>query len=370
MKIAIMTWFSYCNYGTVLQAMATCRFLNGKGHDAKIIQYYPKIEMKRGGGIRDIFNRVRTKIMNKGNYPIIHKTYADVFERYIKDNVVLTRLCKEKSDLEALEKEYDAFICGSDQIWSPMWFDGHYFLDFVNDDSKKIAYAPSFGVGSIDDLVIRNEISDLLQSFTYLSSREKQGVNLVKELIGREPQLVLDPTFLLSKNEWITEMGLKESNEDKYLLIYFLGYNEKYWKESVDFANKMGMSIRIIPVYKKDLEREGVIKEGVNPAEFLDLILNASYICTDSFHGIALAINFGKQFCCFERFSNKDKNSQNSRIYNILEQMELNDRLFVKNTKKNMQEWIDYSQKKNILEFKRKESANFLISALDDIKPL
>ncbi len=362
MKIAIMTWFSYMNYGTFLQATALCKKLEAFGHEVKIIQYYPreKEELLPDKSLLSEFtDKVIRKIKNRGVRNIIAEKNGDIFKAYSEKYFNLTRKCESLSDLEGLNKEFDAFICGSDQVWSPLAFDSHYFLDFVKNPDKKIAYAPSMGVTEIKVKEIEDEIKKLLENFEKISVREESGSEFVSSVKGRKIPVTLDPTLLLAKAEWAEIFNIKEKKE-KYLLAYFLGNNEKYIKRSEKIARKLNLEFRIVPVFEKDLSRTGALS-SVGPEEFADLFYNAEYVCTDSFHGVAFAVNFGKDFTCFERFKKSDKENQNTRIYNILEKLSLEARLSTTCEK----EKIDKKATELKLKGLREASEEFLTVSLD-----
>ncbi len=361
MKIAIMTWFSYMNYGTFLQATALSEKLKSYGHEVKIIQYYPR-EKEPLLPDKNIFaefaEKAARKIRNRGIRNIVAERSGNLFNAYSEKYFDLTEKCETLSDLEKLSEEFDAFICGSDQIWSPLVFDSHYYLDFVKDSHKKIAYAPSMGVTEIKTEEIRTEINKLLENFEKISVREESGSRIISEIKKREIPVVLDPTLLLTKKDWAELFNLRKKKE-KYLLAYFLGNNERHIKKSQEIAKRLNLEFRIIPVFEKDLSRLGVVS-GVGPEEFTDLFYNAEYVCTDSFHGVAFSVNFGKDFTCFERFKKGDKENQNTRIYNILEKLDLKSRLSQSCEKRP----VDKKTTELKLNFLREKSEAFLISSL------
>lgn len=156
---------------------------------------------------------------------------------------------------------------------------------------------------------------------------EYSGV-IIQDITGKNVRTVLDPTLLLKKEEW-NEFESKSIpiQESPYLLVYMLGLNKTNWKRIYKIAKELNIEVKIIPVYKKDFMRQGCIREAVGPAEFLSLIRSASFICTDSFHGLAFSITYEKPFIVFERFTETDPLNQNSRIYNLLDLLKLNERL-------------------------------------------
>lgn len=366
MKIAVMTWFHYDNYGTVLQVTALYRKLSEQGHQVEIIQYYP-----RGKGdmlpslslFREIWDSAVRTIQNSKHPSIIEDVNGKQFDAYRSRELRFTEPCETLADLEALSERFDAFICGSDQIWSPLCFEPHYFLDFMADAERMVAYAPSIGVNSIEDPYIKKRMAELIGRFKHVSLRENSGAEIVGKLIGKDIPVVLDPTLLLSMEEWEKGLELEKQETEPYLLAYFLGVNERYWRAVYTLAERLKLEVKVIPVFRTDRKRRGIIDTGVGPGEFVKYIQNAAFVCTDSFHGVAFSVNFSRDFCCFERFGEKDKRNQNSRIYHILDILGLNSRLYRAEGEIDTGR-IDYAQVHRKLEHFRKESQDFLWDSL------
>lgn len=377
LKSALLTWHVYNNYGSVLQLYALNKVIKDKGLENDIINYqsvlprnaYPFYYIKK------IIPKLRSYI-----YMNLYLSYTDLLEEQKKRNekfdifrskeFSFTHECKTASDLFQLNNEYDAFICGSDQIWSPLVFDTHYYLDFVTNTNKMIAYAPSFGKDEIDDSDIALEMHRLLNRFVHLSVREDSGCNIVKKLTEKDCEHVLDPSMLLGKNDYdnIINKYVTSNEHEKYILCYFLGENEKYWKIIKKFAQKIGLPVRVIPVFNKDYcrKRPFEVCRQTGPAEFLNLVRNASFICTDSFHGTIFSIIYSKPFFIFKRFSENDTLNQNTRIFSLLKLFNLEDRL-IKNyneIKKIKNSTIDFESVNNILDEQRNKSINYLSNSL------
>lgn len=366
MKLGIMTWFHYRNYGTALQVTALSEVLKSIGADPYVIDYIPCSYFRSipDYSLSGIFRKVRKKKSFNGQF-FLNEEKEQLFKAFIEKHLRFTEKCDDLSDLENLNRYYDGFVCGSDQIWSPLVFNPHFFLDFVKDSNKKIAYAPSFGVKSIDDVYAKYETKKLLEDFKHLSVREETGKKIIEHLISKKTDVVLDPTLLLTKYQWETLLGLKNKVEKPYMFVYMLGHNEKHWEETYKIANQLNLDIKIIPVFDEDLKRPDCVKFAVGPNEFLNLLYNASYICTDSYHGLAFSVNFKKNFTVFKRFNDKDTKNQNSRVLNLLETLGLEDRLFEeKYTLKNVKSKINYDRIENILEDFRKKSIDYLKNAI------
>lgn len=372
MNVGLLTWFHYHNYGTALQVTALAYVIKRMGHTVDIINYKP--ENKRrfllSEGIFHYYSkRCSNAVKNYMNRHFMGEMRESLFEEFYKENLIFSKECITFSDFRELNQVYHAFVCGSDQIWAPSCFDERYFLDFVEDTKRMVAYAPSVGLDSIKDRDIEKQIQRLAGRFEWISTREYSGSKLISHLTGKAVETVLDPTLLLSKSEWKIMASAKFSETDPYLLAYFLRSNKHYWKKTYELAAKLHLKVKIIPVFCNDFDRKGCIKTPIGPAEFLELIAGASFICTDSFHGMAFAINFNKEFTVFERFKKGEDNNQNSRVYHLLAITKLQTRLYQKGCSLDrFLENIDYQSVNHILFKWRKKSLDFLSSALESIK--
>lgn len=372
MKLGIMTWFRYRNYGTALQVTALSEVLKSIGADPYVIDYIPCSYFRSipDYSLSGIFRKVRKKKSFNGQF-FLNEEKEQLFKAFLEKHLRFTEKCDDLSDLENLNRLYDGFVCGSDQIWSPLVFNPHFFLDFVKNSNKKIAYAPSFGVNEIEDLYVKKQIKELLFVFKYISVREAEGKKIIEHLISKKTDVVLDPTLLLKKHQWETLVDLKSSSEKPYMFVYMLGQNEEYWEKINEIANQLNLEIKVIPVFEEDLNRPGCVEFAIGPNEFLNLLYNASYICTDSYHGMLFSVNFKKNFTVFKRFNDKDTKNQNSRVLNLLETLGLEDRLFEeKYTLKNVKSKINYDRIENTLEVLRKKSIDYLKNAINSLSEL
>ena len=367
-KVGIMTWFQHRNYGTALQAVALSEIIKKIGYSPTVIQYYyDKVEpYDTAQRIKRIIYHVVGRLRSTGIPPYASEQRDNKFEEFLLNHLSFSDECRTLSELEALNDEFDCFVCGSDQIWGTAYFKPHYFLDFVHDDCKKIAYAPSIGMPKIDDKKVGKEIARLCSSFAYLSTREEAGSKIIHDLTGRNVKTVLDPTLLLFENDWNKLLDTNsELPKSPYLIAYMLGYNESHWKKIYEIAEKINLNVKIIPVFQNDTERQGCITYPIGPSEFLSLIKNAAFVCTDSFHGMAFSVNFGKQFTVFERFKKHDVYNQNSRIYNLTGKLNLNDRIFRKEADiKMIDSRIDYERVSEVRKALVNDSVDYLKTAL------
>nr|WP_288673767.1 polysaccharide pyruvyl transferase family protein [uncultured Blautia sp.] len=215
-------------------------------------------------------------------------------------------------------KKYSAVITGSDQLWSPAGLPTNYYnLMFVPDDTLKISIASSFGVKEIPWYQKKRTIQ-YLNRIEYISMRENRGSEIVKELTGRDVPTILDPVFFLSKKEWLERIPNKREINEPYIFAYFLGTTQEYRNAVKKLAHDKGMKVvalRHMDQYVEEDENFGDFAPyDVSPERFLNLLRNAEYVCTDSFHGTAFSILNEKQFVVFNRYAENSSFSKNSRI--------------------------------------------------------
>lgn len=364
-----MTWFTYHNYGTALQVTALYKTLKNLGCMPDVINYAPQAKspmLHNSNMLVEEIAKFRDRLKNHSYHRYDIPNREEKFQQFQEKYLTFSKACKGLIDLEALNDKYQGFICGSDQIWAPSVFDPHYFLDFVLDDNKKISYAPSVGLNRIEDDIIKDKIAYYSSKIKYLSTREKSGSEIISELTGREVETVIDPTLLVTESEWADIANDYADNLGEYMLVYVLGNNESVWKSINAISKKMNLPIRIIPVFYKDLKRTGCIEDSIGPEEFLSLVKNASFVCTDSFHGLAFSIIFKKNFSVFERFKEGNPLNQNSRIYNILKILNLTDRI-MKGNEIEPTQYVDYEDVYGRLEEQKEKSLQFLKNAISQL---
>ncbi|WP_165056670.1 MULTISPECIES: polysaccharide pyruvyl transferase family protein [unclassified Adlercreutzia] len=374
-KIALMTWFQYHNYGTALQVTALSRVLSSLGNEVDVIDYRAHGRVVAASEESSLV-RLAGKARNKAAYhllrrPCVVPAREELFEAYLDDRLSFTSPCPTLADLEALNDVYDTFVCGSDQIWAPSVFDPHYFLNFAAESRLKVAYAPSVGLPEVRDGDVARRMGELASRIDRLSTREESGSGIISELTGRKVATVLDPTFLLRPDEWAGIAGCEaDGGGCGYLLAYMLGSNELQWRRVYEIAERKGLDVRVIPVFQRDLKRKGCLTRPVGPREFVALVAGASYVCTDSFHGVAFSINFKREFCAFERFREGDPVNQNSRVHNILARTGLEGRLAARG--KGMDDLvkpIDWTPPCDRLDQEREASLSWLKDALASAAP-
>ncbi len=355
-SIALMTWYKNNNFGSVLQCYALQKTLKKMGNNVSIINYSPKSRYYEDKN-NFFYKKLKKSLLFKTKYkPFGFYERKEKFDEFRNEHFIETIPCSNFTDLASLNENFDVFVCGSDQIWNLSdSFDDNYFLPFVNVE-RKLCYAASFGVTNPKKSSKLDMASKLISNFKYISCREDNGVDLVKRIAKVDSVHVADPTLLIESSEWL-ELADKSNIklEGKYIICYFLGNYKKYIHSVKKISKHLGIPYLIIPTYVS--QKRNIIKENIGPNEFLSLLKNASYVCTDSYHGMLFSINFNVPFSIFERF--KGSNSENTRIYSAVNKFGFQDRI---NKISNLN--CDFCNANLILNNFRQESISFLRNSL------
>lgn len=248
---------------------------------------------------------------------------TESFKRFSENYLHIDKSIIHPGDYD-YQDVYDAYICGSDQIWNPTYAStgSAYFLQFAP-KHKRIAFASSFGLSSIPD-ELHTLYRKWLIDISYLSVREEKGAQIISELTGRSVPVLLDPTLCLSKQEWMQIEKKPTIDFGDFALTYFLG-NEtnKYRKYIEDYAERR--KLRVVNLYDM---RESELY-CIDPAEFVWLVHHAKIMFTDSFHGIVFSLIFNTPFVVFDRIESGGI-GMSSRIETLLKTVQLENRRFGK----------------------------------------
>jgi hypothetical protein len=202
----------------------------------------------------------------------------------------------------------DLYVVGSDQVWNHVYNGGflpEYFLTFAPENSTKIALSSSIGIDTLSESELK-QFKDYLQDFSFVSVREKSAEEQLSKAGVLQPFFTLDPTLLLSAEEWKKTLEIEESVE-KYVFVYQLNQSE----EMISYACKLAVEneCKLYVVSGHKFKKRTGVKKIVQPTvkQFVELIANARYVVTDSFHGTAFCVNFSKDFFVFypPRFSTR-----------------------------------------------------------------
>lgn len=301
--VAYLTRHIVSNYGSVLQAYATQTAIEKLGYNALCIDYYrtdEKTENLVDTRLKSVAAKWNknplTRLVFKATQKPVY-SYADKrFANYRKIVKVTDREYNSEQELAKNPPKADIYMTGSDQVWNTVVcgeIDPVYFLSFLDRNKKKVAYAASFGGSSIAEKD-KQRIADWLRQYDKITIRENSGIKLANDM-GIEAEQVLDPTFLLSKDEWERIIPKRECNE-KYVLVYQLHPNKDFDKYAAEFAKAKGLKLYRISHCFHHFVRSGKFICCPPIEEFLWYIKNAEYFLTDSFHGTAFSIGLNTQF--------------------------------------------------------------------------
>ena len=312
-RIGMMTFLHNDNYGSILQAWALQQTLLDMGFDATHIDYAPNKQEK----IRNLLmsgNSPKLILEGMRKKSATSKMHGG-FDEFRKANIRTTAPCRDHAALKKVAADFDVLVCGSDQIWSPVWLNPAYFLDFT--DKPKVSYAPSLGVKEMPNGMKRRKIAKLVKHFSAVSVREQEGASLLVELRGVEPVVMPDPVMLLPKEKWQSVMDAS-APQGKYILCYFIGDHPAYWETVAAVAKREGCEVRVIPRTEGARNSGYTLEEDVPPQRWLALINGATHVVTDSFHGATFSAILNKECTIVRRYREDDPESKNSRIDQLL----------------------------------------------------
>lgn len=368
-----MTFHRAVNYGAVLQMYALSESLKRRNVWPTIINIrgervdkhysctFPNIVecIKSINGGKRIIKGIRLFVSKTLKFPNM-KRMRGKFDSFLDNYFELSSPCYNHNQLEELQEKYDFFVCGSDQVWNLGVVNNNksYFLDFVP-DYKKNSYAASFGTDSLTKEQMK-EYKELLLGFQQISVREEGGVEIAKELGIEDCKWVLDPSFLLNKEDW-SDVAEQTEKPRRYILVYMLYdlNNMKIINFIEDLSHKCELPIVYIGKNRFFHLKNTIQLNEVGPLQWVDLFLHAEYVVTNSFHGTAFAINFNKEL--YAGMLEPSERPANNRLRSVLNLFSLQDRVIGSNTEQidNITE-IDWQNVNSILEKERYKSNEYI----------
>jgi len=292
-KIGILTFCNAYNLGAALQAFSLQKKMEELGNQVELIDYRcPAIEkmhqphpvLQRGLTLKA---RIYNLLFNL-TYPSRKKQFQR-FQQEMKRSHSYTR-----GNIAETNGKYDLFITGSDQVFNLKLTgnDSTYFLDFVT-NGKKASYAPSLGPFIPEQ---KERYREWLGSFDALSVREKSSAEQLQRELGIHAEVMPDPVFLHSKEAWRELLGIQEKRGEKYVLIYALLEKPELYAIANKVAKEKKLKIYVITKLLKPRGKADRVLRDVGPKDFVELISNAEYVVTNSFHGTAFSLIFEKPF--------------------------------------------------------------------------
>lgn len=338
-KIGLVTFFRD-NYGSALQCYATKTFLQKNGYECDVLYEYSYGYEKLKSRIKYLskiafcsllyrdFAKNRKEIKRSERKSTLSKESKFLIDWFCE--TVLQPKGMEYSLLndKRFADVYDYFIAGSDQVWGGGYLVRPFmFLEFAPDE-KRIALCPSFGVEKIKKFNVRH-FKKSISRFQKLSVREESGQRIIEELIGRKVPILSDPVMLLDSDEWHEFAKNSFIKYHDYIFVHFLGTPSEVAIRCINQISTF-FDLNIVcfannySVYNK--LKSHTFLNG-SPYDYVSLIENASFVCTDSFHTSHFSIIFNRQFCTFER-NYGHQNKQSTRIHNLLSTYGCGERFF------------------------------------------
>lgn len=305
-KAAVLTWcdnHGRTNYGQILQCYAMQHLVKEAGYEPLVVQYRKKDSrdlcmhnFSNHTALGRILNERYERYYNLKVVEEMKTLRIKRFKEFIQAYIPLSAPCYTKRMVEEATADCEVLICGSDQIWNPIWFDPIWFLDFGTPRQKRIAYAPSgifYEKPEFEECY--RKMAALIEKLDEVSVREQVGADILRKYTKKEIQVKDDPSLRLRRAEW-DRVADKKLIDCDYVFCYLLGSISPYQMILRELKHKyQAKQIVYIPT---NILLEGVLKdflkyEGAGPAQFLSLIKNAKAVCTDSFHGTAMALQYG-----------------------------------------------------------------------------
>ena len=336
--VGIVSFPRYFNYGTYLQLYALQESIAREGYTVEVIDYG-----RAGPAPQPLGSRISAVLRNPGRLvsgiqrrrlearrrPLLAARNRR-FASFLSSDIRLGQTSyRSFAELQARPPHCDAFVVGSDQVWNPMghYGDSTYFLQFAP-ESRRIAYAASIGVSSIPQEQ-QAWMRESLQGMRFIGVREEDGAALVEQLTGNRPRVVVDPTLLFRPEDWFA-FATEAPRMRPYLLQYVLQDDEYVRQRIAEVARRLDLKVVVLPVHPRDLDTpdpNAVCLFDVGPREFVGLFQQASFVCTDSFHGTVFAIQCRRPFLTFKRYKHRTESATFSRMDNLLGRLQLLDRV-------------------------------------------
>lgn len=372
-KVALITKHFAYNYGAVLQCYATQRFIESFGCECEIVDYRTArgIEKSKlfvkpnslGNVIYDVRNAFSANSFLKRKRNFL--SYMDKYYNLTKNIYTLANISSFKAD------EYDYFVTGSDQTFN-VYLAGEsgveeqksYYWNFLSSPNK-ISFSASMGehMSEIESGKEKQWMKEQLLSFKDLSVREKACADFIEKLTGRKAEILIDPTFMLTTDEWDKTIKPTKYDGEDYILFYSV-LSEPWVIDYVKaVSEKTGLKV-LAPHPKNRFEMGSTGFKRVDycgPAEFVGLIKNAKLVVTTSFHGTAFSINYKKPFIPIIL-------GEGNRIRNILNLCNLEELAVTEDNKKIDVESsykIDYTFAESRLKEEREKCKEFMERAID-----
>jgi len=369
-KIGTITFHNAHNYGAMLQAYALQKKLKDCDYDVTIINYINQNIIKDYKLTLKISSNPIKSLKNICKYVVFYKKRRKRYNNFLKfmsEKMILSVEMTEK-EIKANCKDYSILITGSDQIWNTditKTLDDIYTLNFGNKNINRISYAASFGNAQIPSNQVSN-YKEKLSKINSISVREETGEKIINDILpNKKVTTVLDPTMLLTSTEWEHEIPqeIKEKKEKgKYILVYTKSDNN----EVTNIVNNLSNASKYKVIYFENINKyKNALRSAYieGPLEFVNLIKNAEFVVTSSFHATVFSILFQKKLWVVPH------KKTGSRVTDLLNKLGLSNRIVTSLDDFKKQDYsadIDYNNENKLLDMERQKSLDWLINAIED----
>ncbi len=324
LKVCGVTFVRTTNYGSCFQAYALQKAINsitvGNGEKCEHT-FIPLWNIIGKNKNINLFQRLVRNIKH------IYTSLVLFRFKSFQENIIKYNECISFNDLPLLNNCFDAFVCGSDVIWNPTYNNkmGLYYCDFA--EKYKFSYAPSFGKLNIEEGFLE-KAGKWIAELSGISVREKNSMELISKYSGKQAEVVADPVILLKRDEWNSIVSPKTIRK-KYIFSYTTFYSPEYKEFLRKLSKKTGLPV-VNACWGRSFRTS--LKQGVlivqKPEKWLQLLRDAEYVVTNSFHATVFSCIFHKNF--FTVLHGDKYKGSNMRLYEFLDSVGLSDRLYLK----------------------------------------
>ena len=332
-KISLITLQYINNYGSVLQTYASQAYLEGKGFCVETVNYTREnCQPENLWHIMEAYYRQRYKLPLLSHVLVrrwhrLHTRRSQVFDSFRDRRLRLSKPYSSIRQLMEQPPQAELYCVGSDQVWNYLYNDGvlpEYFLQYAPKGATKFSLASSLGLTRVEDPQAARLIKDYLEDFSLITVRESSGKALLEDIGVENCHQILDPTLMIPREQWISAFELKPCRSCDYVLVYQLNPGKEIRAFARQIAKKHGCKLIVISNNIRMSVPGAEVIDNPTVEQFLELVLHAKFVVTDSFHGTAFCLNFGRNF--FSWLPHK----YSTRLMSVLELVGLQDRAFTR----------------------------------------
>ena len=330
-SLGIVSYNLHCNftnYGSVLQSWALSRAIERLGYRSVLMDYCPEI-LKDANPLNPFRKMWDTDATSRRmcalTMPAIHENYKKIVRFYSAFFNISSGAYTAENFCESMTQEHlDGFVCGSDTIFSIQEFKGFvdgYYANFPCMKGRSVAYAASFGDSHFSETDCR-ELNARIANFKAIGLRENAMLDYVKSHAEVPVARVVDPTLLLTTEDYDT-IAVKAKQQEPYLLLYSRRYNPFMERFAIRYGREHGLKIVEISLRATNATVFGhEMRYDAGVEEFLSLVRDATFVVTNSFHGLIFSVVYSRQVVVFSREQGE------SKISEVLELLGMETRLF------------------------------------------